>query len=132
MSAFERKELEAFVANRNSPQKHVWRAKIILLRADAHSTAEIMLAAGKAKTVIWRWQERFARKAWRGFGAKNAMTSNMYVTLAKIFNDAASDGMAQDILSAPATILKIFSSIRPVQGKASTAFSLVSLRRQTS
>jgi hypothetical protein len=46
------------VANRNSPQKHVWRAKIVLLTADAHGTAEIMRATGKAKTVIWRWQER--------------------------------------------------------------------------
>jgi len=54
-----RSELEAVVANRNSPQKHVWRAKIVLLTADAHGTAEIMRATGKAKTVIWRWQERF-------------------------------------------------------------------------
>src|ERR1700739_2176262 len=56
LSAAERNELEAGVANRNSPQKHVWRAKIVLLTADAHGTAEIMRATGKAKTVIWRWQ----------------------------------------------------------------------------
>src|ERR1700745_613079 len=59
LSAAERNELEAVVANRNSPQKHVWRAKIVLLTADAHATAEIMRATRKAKTVIWRWQERF-------------------------------------------------------------------------
>ena len=59
LGAAERNELEAVVANRNSPQKHVWRAKIVLLTADAHGTAEIMRATGKAKTVIWRWQERF-------------------------------------------------------------------------
>src|SRR4029077_17067104 len=59
LSAAERNELEAVVANRNSPQKHVWRAKIVLLTADAHGTAEIMRATGNAKTVIWRWQERF-------------------------------------------------------------------------
>ena len=47
------------MANRNSPQKHVWRAKIVLLTADGRGTAEIMRATGKAKTVIWRWQERF-------------------------------------------------------------------------
>ena len=51
-----RSELEAVLANRNSPQKHVWRAKIVLLTADGHGTAEIMAATGKAKTVIWRWQ----------------------------------------------------------------------------
>ena len=50
LSAFDGKELEAVVANRNSPQKHVWGAKIVLLTADAHGTAEIMLATGKAKT----------------------------------------------------------------------------------
>jgi transposase len=59
LSAAERRELEAVMANRNSPQKHVWRAKIVLLTADGRSTAEIMRATGKAKTVIWRWQERF-------------------------------------------------------------------------
>jgi transposase len=59
LSAAERRELEAVVANRNSPQKHVWRAKIVLLTAEGRGTAEIMRATGKAKTVIWRWQERF-------------------------------------------------------------------------
>ena len=54
LSVADRKELEAVVANRNSPQKHVWRAKIVLLTADGHGTAEIMRATGKAKTVIWR------------------------------------------------------------------------------
>src|ERR1700747_2688632 len=59
LSAADRRELEAVVANRNSPQKQVWRAKIVLLTADGHGTAEIMKATGKSKTVIWRWQERF-------------------------------------------------------------------------
>jgi hypothetical protein len=51
---------QTIVANRNSPQKHVWRVKIVLLTADGHGTAEIMRRTGKAKTVIWRWQERFS------------------------------------------------------------------------
>src|SRR3974377_2621404 len=50
---------EAVVANRNSAQKHVWRAKIVLMTAEGYGTAKIMRATGKAKTVIWRWQERF-------------------------------------------------------------------------
>src|ERR1700737_3634937 len=52
-------KLEAVVSNRNSPQKHVRRAKIVLLTAAGCGTAEIMQATGKAKTVIWRWQDRF-------------------------------------------------------------------------
>jgi hypothetical protein len=30
------------VSNRNAPQKHVWRAKIILATADGSGTSEIM------------------------------------------------------------------------------------------
>ncbi len=59
LSRADRSKLEAVVANRNSPQKHAWRAKIVLLTADGRGTAEIMLATGNAKTAIWRWQERF-------------------------------------------------------------------------
>jgi transposase len=66
LSAADRSELEAVVANRNSLQKHVWRAKIVLLTADDHGTAEIMRATGKAKTVIWRWQERFGEEGVAG------------------------------------------------------------------
>src|SRR5262245_11776763 len=66
LSAADRKKLESVVANRNSPQKHVWRAKIVLLTADGHGTAEIMRATGKAKTVIWRWQERFGEEGVSG------------------------------------------------------------------
>jgi transposase len=66
LSAAERTELEAVVGNRNSPQKHVWRAKIVLLTADGHGSAEIMRRTGKAKTVIWRWQERFGAEGVAG------------------------------------------------------------------
>jgi transposase len=66
LSAAERSELEAVVANRNSPQKHVWRARIVLLSADGRGTAEIMDVTSKAKTVIWRWQERFREEGAAG------------------------------------------------------------------
>jgi len=51
--------LEAVAANRNSPQKHVWRCRIVLLTADGLGTAAIMQRTGKSKSVVWRWQERF-------------------------------------------------------------------------
>jgi hypothetical protein len=38
VTATDRARLEAVVANRNSPQKHVWRARIILLTADGLGT----------------------------------------------------------------------------------------------
>jgi transposase len=59
VSAADRTRLEAVVADRNSPQKHVWRARIVLLTADGLGTAEIMRRTGKSKTAVWRWQERF-------------------------------------------------------------------------
>jgi len=58
-SAADRARLEAVVANRNSPQKHVWRSRIVLLTADGLGTVEIMRRTGKSKTCVWRWQERF-------------------------------------------------------------------------
>ena len=58
-SAADRARLEAVMANRNSPQKHVWRATIILLTADDLGTVEFMRRTGKSKTCVWRWQERF-------------------------------------------------------------------------
>src|ERR1700709_2705735 len=45
--------------DRNSPQKHAWRARIVLLTSEGCGTAEIMREAGVAKTAVWRWQERF-------------------------------------------------------------------------
>jgi len=58
-SVADRARLEAVMANRNSPQKHVWRATIILLTADGLGTVEIMRRTGKSKTCLWRWQVRF-------------------------------------------------------------------------
>jgi hypothetical protein len=55
----DRGRLEAIVADRCAPQKHVWRAQIILATADGCGTAEIMRQSGKAKPVVWRWQARF-------------------------------------------------------------------------
>ena len=39
LSAADRGRLEAVVAHRNSPQKHVWRARIVLQAADAYPAA---------------------------------------------------------------------------------------------
>jgi transposase len=59
VKAADRRRLAAIVADRNSPQKHVWRARIVLRTADGFGTAEIMRQTGKSKSVVWRWQERF-------------------------------------------------------------------------
>ena len=52
--------LRAVVKDRNAPQKHVWRAQIVLLSGEGLGTNAIMRETGKSKTCVWRWQERFA------------------------------------------------------------------------
>ena len=54
--------MEAILADRNSPQKHVWRCRIVLLTAAGVGTTEIMRTAGVSKTAVWRWQERFMQE----------------------------------------------------------------------
>ena len=66
VTAADRVRLEAVVADRNSPQKHVWRARIVLLTADGHGTNEIMRRTAKSKTAVWRWQERFMQEGVAG------------------------------------------------------------------
>ena len=58
----DRLRLEALVRDRNAAQKHVWRARIVLLSADGIGTNAIMRRTGKSKTCVWRWQERFAEQ----------------------------------------------------------------------
>src|SRR3981189_2092234 len=59
VSATDRQALTAIVRDRNSPQKHVWRAQIVLLTADGCGTMEVTRRTGTSKTSVWRWQERF-------------------------------------------------------------------------
>ena len=66
LTAVDRRRLGAIVGNRNVPQKHAWRAEIVLLTADGLGTVEIMRRTGKSKTCVWRWQERFAEEGCEG------------------------------------------------------------------
>ena len=59
LNATDRQRLAAVAADRNTPQKHVWRAQIVLLTAEGCGTEEIIRQTGTAKTTVWRWQERF-------------------------------------------------------------------------
>ena len=62
----DRLRLEAIVADRSAPQKHVWRAKVILATADGCGTAEIMRRSGKSKPVVWTWPARFMTEGVEG------------------------------------------------------------------
>jgi transposase len=66
VSPDDRARLESIVADRNSPQKHVWRCRIVLLTAADLGTNAIMREASVAKTAVWRWQQRFAEEGVEG------------------------------------------------------------------
>jgi len=59
VSPSDRLRLVAVVSALSSPQKHVRRARIVLLSADGTGTSAVMSATGKPATCVWRWQERF-------------------------------------------------------------------------
>ena len=66
VTSADRVRLEMIARDRNSPQKHVWRARIVLLTAQGEGTNAIVRAVGKDKTVVWRWQERFMQEGVAG------------------------------------------------------------------
>jgi hypothetical protein len=66
MSAADRDRLERVVADRNSPQEHVGRARIILATGEGCGAIEIMRRAGLSKPSVRRWQRRFMVAAVEG------------------------------------------------------------------
>jgi hypothetical protein len=67
VSAASRVRLDAIVADRNRPQKHVWRARIVLLTADGAGTAEIMRTAGVSRRRCGAGRNGSWRKASMAF-----------------------------------------------------------------
>jgi DNA invertase Pin-like site-specific DNA recombinase len=55
-----RLQLQQLIADGNTPQKIVKRARIILMTALGHGVMAIMREVGVSKTTVWRWQEYFA------------------------------------------------------------------------
>ena len=55
----DRTRLEHIVSHPQSPQKHVWRARIILALGDGCGLVETMRQTGLSKPTVWRWWDRF-------------------------------------------------------------------------
>ncbi len=66
VSPVERQRLGAIAADPKMSQKHVWRARIVLLSGEGLGTSAIMAATAKSKTCVWRWQERFMHEGVEG------------------------------------------------------------------
>jgi transposase len=63
VSAADRARLATIVADRNRPQKHAARARIILHSAERLDVAEVARRTGIGRPAVWRWQQRFAEAA---------------------------------------------------------------------
>jgi len=66
VTASGQRRLEQIIKNPRSSQKHVWRARIVVLSSAGAGTHAIMAATGKSKTCVWRWQERFMQEGVEG------------------------------------------------------------------
>jgi transposase len=62
ISAADRERLERLVRDRNTPQKIVWRARIVLVAADGLNAGEISATVGKSVLTVRRWRRRYMAK----------------------------------------------------------------------
>jgi transposase len=54
--------MERLVRHRNTPQKVVWRARIVLLAGDGLTAEGIAPAVGKSLLTVRRWRRRYITK----------------------------------------------------------------------
>jgi transposase len=66
ISAADRERLERLVRDRNTPQKVVWRARIVLLAGDGLTAEGIAAAVDKSLLTVRRWRRRFVAKGMDG------------------------------------------------------------------
>jgi transposase len=62
VSVADRERLERLVRDRNTPQKVVWRARIVLLASDGLRAGAIAAAVGKSLLTVRRWRRRYVVK----------------------------------------------------------------------
>ena len=95
VSAADRRQLVAIAADRNSPQKHVWRAQIVLLTAEGCGTAEIMRRADASKTTVWRWQQRYMMEGVAGLLRDKTRPSRIPPLTVEVEADVVSRTLAE-------------------------------------
>jgi transposase len=59
VTAPDRVRLEKLVVDRNTPQKVVWRARIVLAASDGLNATAIAAAVGKSVLTVRRWRRRY-------------------------------------------------------------------------
>jgi transposase len=66
LSPQDRARLEGWVAGRNTPQKLVWRARIVLMWAQGAGVAAIVRATRKTKRTVYRGRDRYIARGAAG------------------------------------------------------------------
>src|SRR6266403_2259355 len=66
INAADRERLERLVRDRNTPQKVVWRARIVLLASDGLTAEGIAAAVDKSRLTVRRWRRRYMAKGMDG------------------------------------------------------------------
>jgi len=62
IGAADRERLDRLIRDRNTPQKVVWRARIVRLAGDGLSATAIAAAVGKSVLTVRRWRRRYEAK----------------------------------------------------------------------
>ena len=58
--------LDRLIRDRNTPQKIVWRGRIVRLAGDGLSATAIAAAVGKSVLTVRRWRRRYEPRVWMG------------------------------------------------------------------
>jgi transposase len=64
--ADDRERLEELVRNRNTPQKVVWRSRIVLLSGEGVGAVAVAATVGKSVLTVRRWRRRYRDKGVEG------------------------------------------------------------------
>jgi transposase len=62
LSPSDRQTLEAIIADRNRPQKHVERAQVVLASAEPGPVQRVAARLDVSRPMVWRWQQGFAEQ----------------------------------------------------------------------
>jgi transposase len=62
----DRERLETLVRDRNTPQKVVWRARIVLLTGEGLRATEVAARVGTSTLTVRRWRRRYAQAGVEG------------------------------------------------------------------
>src|SRR6478736_8908381 len=58
--------LERLVKDRNTPQKIVWRSRIVLLAGEGNGAVAVARRVGKSVLTVRRWRRRYAKAGVEG------------------------------------------------------------------